>query len=184
MSGADFFYATREIISEDNLIPLSIKPNFKHEDTCDFLLVLNRYFFEHGFEVTQELLKEKIEELTKHTLEIYHEHNKSSRIYEPARNKVYKPFNELEGEILVPTEGDGEIGKIKNERYKTNSSENQIGVVGNISISIQLERKVSEYNQKLSVFMCPALPDCFQSIDVSFNRKLFKHNFRLNSFSS
>ena len=109
ISESEFFRATREIVSEEYFEEISLQPNFENEDHCDFLLVLNRYFLEHGFEVSKNLLKEKIRELTEHTLTIYNKHVGNSRSYEPARKRVYKPFNEVEGETLVPREGFGEI---------------------------------------------------------------------------
>ena len=144
-----------------------LQPNFKHEDSNDFLMVLNRYYLEHGFEVSRKLLKEKIRELTESTLTIYNKHVGNSRSYEPARKRVYKPFNELEGEILVPREGFGDIVENEKGRYARYRLTTQIGILGNISISVMLKRKVFAYEQQLWVYLHPDVPESFQSIDVS-----------------
>ena len=144
-----------------------LQPNFKHEDSNDFLMVLNRYYLEHGFEVSRKLLKEKIRELTESTLTIYNKHVGNSRSYEPARKRVYKPFNELEEEMLVPREGNGHIFESEKGRSASYQVTTQVGVLGNIAISVDLKRKVYDHEQQLWVYLHPDVPDSFQSIDVS-----------------
>ena len=147
---------------------MSLKPNFQHEDNCNFLLVLNRYFLEHGFEVSKELLKDKIKELTEYVLTIYNNHHQNPRIKEQILNKVFKPFNELKGEVFVPREGFDEIIEDESERYTIyHMFKKQFAFVGNISISIRLDRKVLDHEQQLWVYLFPDIPDWLQSIDVS-----------------
>ena len=163
ISESEFFRATREIVF------VSFEPNFRHYDYSDFLLVLNRYFLERGFEVSEKLLREKIRELTEYTLAIYNKHIGSSRSYQTARKKVFKPFNELEGEISIPRETYGNIVEDEKGRYACYTHTNHVGVLGNISISVYLERKVFDHEQQLLVYLQPDLPESFQSIDVSFS---------------
>jgi len=167
---SEFFRATREIVSK-----------FEHEEIEDFLLVLNRYFLERGFEVSKKLLKEKIGELTEYTLTIYNKQFGNSRSYEPARKKVYKPFNELEGEIVVPREGYGDKkdmhtkniqGEEKRFAIYQSGLTNQVGVLGNIPISVVLERKVFDHEQQLWIYLHPDLPASFQSIDAKYMMKV------------
>ena len=170
ISESEFFRATREIVSEEYFEDyVSLEPNFRHYDYSDFLLVLNRYFLEHGFEVSEKLLREKIRELTEYTLAIYNKHIGSSRSYQTARKKVFKPFNELEGEISIPRETYGNIVEDEKGRYACYNATNHVGVLGNISIDVHLERKVFDHEQELLVYLLPDLPESIQSIDVSFS---------------
>ena len=184
ISESDFFRATRELISDDHLSEISLNSNFAHEDSRDFLLVLNRYFLEHGFEVSKELYIDKIKELTEYTLKIYNEQYRRSRVNEPTRKRVYKPFNELEGEISIPREGCGDIIEDKNGRYACYKVKNQVGILGNISISVKLERRVFGYEQQLWIYLRPDLPESFQSIDVSPFQQLkrFKNSYLTKIF--
>ena len=177
ISESEFFRATREIVSEEYFeLFVSLGPNFRHDDDYDFLRVLKRYFLEHGFEDSEKLLREKIRELTEYTLAIYNKHIGSSRSYQTARKKVFKPFNELDGEISIPRETDGDIVEGEKGRHAcynaTNhlrTKKNHVGVLGNISIDVNLERQVFDHEQQLWVYLQPDLPECIQSIDVSFS---------------
>ena len=172
ISESEFFRATSEIVSEEYFEHyVSLGPNFRHDDDYDFLQILNRYFLEHGFEVSEKLLREKIRELTEYTLDIYNKHIGSSRSYQTARKKVFKPFNELEGEISIQRERDGMIVDWEKEkgRHACYNATNHVGVLGNISISVNLERQVFDHEQQLWVYLQPELPESIQSIDVSFS---------------
>ena len=172
ISESDFFRATSDLILKDYLSKISLKPNFTHDDSRDFLLVLNRYFLEHGFEVSKQILKDKIKELTGYTLKIYNEKFRNSQTTVSTRKRVYKPFNELEGEISIPRECYGDIITNKNGRYAFNHVKNQVGVLGNISISVKLERRVFDHEQQLWIFLRPDLPESVNSIDVSLFKQL------------
>lgn len=129
--------------------------------------MLNRYFLEHGFKISSELVKEKIKELTVYTLTVYNNQVEDSQFDEPPRKKVYKPFNELEGEIPIPREGYGAVIEHEDGRYARYQLKKQVGDLGNISISVMLERRVLDHEQQLFVYLVPDLPKSFQSIDVS-----------------
>ena len=172
MSEIEFLRATSEIVSEEYFARyVALGPNFGHGKFIDynFLRVLKRYFLEHGFELSEKLLEEKIWELTKYTLGIYKKHIGSSRCYRTARKKVFQPFNELEGEISIPRETYGNIVEDEKGRYACYTHTNHVGVLGNISISVYLERKVFDHEQQLFVYLQPDSPESFQSIDVSFS---------------
>ena len=170
--------------SEEHLNDYCLQPNFKHEDSYDFLMVLNRYFLEHGFELSEKLLKEKIRELTESTLTIYNKHVGNSRIYERAGKRVYKPFNELEAEISVPREGYGRIAEHEMGRHASYQQTTQVGVLGNISINAVVKRKVFDYEQQLCLYIVPDVPESLKSIDVSlfqpfkrYEKKIFQLKF-------
>ena len=171
ISESEFFRATREIVSEEYFeLFVSLGPNFRHDDDYDFLRVLKRYFLEHGFEDSEKLLREKIRELTEYTLAIYKKHCGSSRSYQTARKKVFKPFNELEGEISIPRETYDDIVEDRIGRSACYEAITHVGVLGNIPISVNLERKVFDHEQQLWVYLQPyPLPESIQSIDVSFS---------------
>ena len=172
ISEIEFFRATSEIVSERYFKHyVSLGPNFRHGKDYDFFRVLNRYFLEHGFEVSEKLLREKIWELTKYTLQIYNKHCGSSRCFQTARQKLFKPFNELEGKISIPREKDGIILEREEGRHASYSTITHVDVLGNISIDVCLERKVFDHEQQLWVYLQPDLykTESVQSIDVSFS---------------
>ena len=171
MSEIEFLRATSEIVSEEYFKRyVSLGPNFRHDKDYDFLRVLKRYFLEHGLELSEKLLSEKIWELTKYTLQIYKNHIGSSRCYRTARKKVFQPFNELEGEISIPRETYGNIVEDEEGRYACSTHTNHVGVLGDILISVYVERKVFDHEQQLWVYLQPDFnPESIQSIDVSFS---------------
>ena len=170
MSEIEFLRATSEIVSEEYFQRyVALGPNFRHDDEYNFLRVLHRYFLEHGFEVSETILREKIRELTDYTLKIYLKQIGSARSYLTARQKIFKPFNKLEGEISIPRETYGNIVEDEKGRYACYTHTNHVGVLGNISISVYLERKVFDHEQQLLVYLQPDIPESFQAIDVSFS---------------
>ena len=164
LTETEFHREIRKILSNDNDEDFDLKPNFDHEKTMSFLLVLNRYLMEHGFEITVEVIKQKLRELTEYTL-----HSYDRKYLTESDIKNYEEFNQFSTVIDVPREGHFDLQALKKsqQKYALFQTRSRLPSLSNIPLRMDLKRKIYEKHQDFVIYLHIDLPEEVQSVNVS-----------------
>ena len=152
----------------DALDALPLEPNFVHEKQCRYLLTLNRYMLEHGFELNKETVERKLTELIAFTILRYDELLCDNP--ESLANELHiRPFNQLETVINVPKETEWDEKEVfaQNPRCAQFEVKRTLGLLNDIPIWISLDRKISETKLTFSINLGLKLPRNIESVTVS-----------------